>query len=273
MAAAAGGGSASSFVFENPSIYDSFNETKEADSEIPVIHLPVGAKVFRADREGSTEPSTNVPAFFGNKITIAPYAKPFPGKTAKPESETHSAFIVKKSPRLFHMTLNTLIQLGGMMERKLDIAESEDEEEFFKYALETLGLYFNFEAGCVIPSLPIEPSKWSKGDKKFRHYLNRAMAEIVCRLGFDGWMVKPFDPEKKQGMLQVSIMKLKEISDKTKIPIPILLEHTVALQGASVEYPPEVMLCNWKEFMEPASMSGGRRSRRTRRQRRTRRHR
>ena len=260
MAAAAGGGSASSsFVFEDPSIYDMFEVTME--ETMPVVYLPVGAKVFRADREGIVEPSTNVPAFFGNKASIAPYSKPFPGKKAKPLSETLSAFRVKKTPRLFHMSLESLVYLGGMIERKLDIAESEDEEEFLKYALETLGLYFNFEAGCVIPSLQIKRSKWSKGDKKFRHYLNRAMAEIVCQLGFDGWIVKPLDFDKKQGLIQASLIIPAEISVKTRTPLPELIKDpdVLSIRGVRVPYAPEVMLCNWKEFMEPASMTGGRR--------------
>jgi hypothetical protein len=64
----------------------------------------------------------------------------------------------------------------------------------------------------------------------FPNYLNRRMAEIICRLGFDGWVVKPYDIDRKTGLIQLSLTLLASGED------PL------------IEYTPEVMLCGWKEF-------------------------
>ena len=56
------------------------------------------------------------------------------------------------------------------------------------------------------------------------------MAELICGLGFDGWVVKPYDFDKKTGLIQLSLALL------------------AAGEDPLVEYTPEVMLCGWKEF-------------------------
>jgi hypothetical protein len=270
-AAATGGGgaaAAASFVFKDPSVYDTLG-VSEDEKGFPIVELPVGAKVFRADREGAVAPSTEVPAFFGNRVTISPYTKPLPGKKALEETSTLSAYTITKSPRLFHMTLESVQELFNSFVERINTAGiNESETDFLNYSLTMLSQYFPPGVGVVIPSLPTPPSPFSKPSEKHRSYMNRTIADILCHLGYDGWIVKPFNLKERQGLEQVSIVRLKEISDKTKIPLPVLLENPKALERASISYPPEIMLCNWSAFMEPASLEGGgRRRAKTRRQR------
>lgn len=245
--AATGGAAAStasSFVFENPGVYDLF---EEADISVPVIYLPVGAKVFRADRTGKVKLSKEVPAFFGNRETIAPYAKRRNGEVNLPESKTHRAFLVKKSPRLFHMNLNSLFSLDAMIYELLQKEKDKRKKEFLAYSLYLLREYLDKE------DLVVYPSKLLETPKKGEHikYLNREIANIICKFGYDGWIVKPYDPEKRQGLEQ-PITRVKDGA-----PVKVI-----------VPYPPEIMLCKWNEFIEELpSLEGGsrKRARKTRR--------
>ena len=92
-------------------------------------------------------------------------------------------------------------------------------------------LYYQRNISAVIPTLPIGRPN-AEGHVP---YLNRRIASIVCRL-FDGWVVMPLNPEKRHGLFQYSL-----ISKKVSV------------------YPPEFMICKWKEFLDP--VTGGSRSR------------
>ncbi len=88
-----------------------------------------------------------------------------------------------------------------------------------------MDMYVNVEKLVVLPTIPL-----GRADKNGHiPYLNREIARIVCKAGFDGWVVCPFNPAKKRGLVQYSMI------------------HGV------VQYSPEIMLCKWSQFMDAAA--------------------
>jgi hypothetical protein len=126
-----------------------------------------------------------------------------------------------KPLRLFEMNLNSLKDI-------LFHPDMTDEDG------DLLMKYYQLEKGFVLPTIIT-----SKENIQGTHidYMNRKIARMMCRLGFDGWIVMPLNMEKRHGLIQYVM------SRKTKAP-----------------YMPEVMLCRWSEHLErlPEAMKGGR---------------
>jgi len=181
--------------------------------ELPTIHLPVGSVIYRADHGGAKEPSSEVPAFFTNRGSTRAYRRKQAG--------TLSSYVVTKEARLFDMNLNSLVKLDEYL-------TTDKENEIFGNYLVDVGGHL-----AVNPSYftPDDLAEYQTKKVAMPNYLNRRMAEIVCRLGFDGWVVKPYDFDRKTGLLQLSLMLLAAGKD------PL------------IEYTPEIMLCNWKGHM------------------------
>jgi hypothetical protein len=182
--------------------------------EYETVTIPVGTNIHRADHQGATLPSTELPAFFGNSQTINIYAR------GNPDAFSHYEFT--KEANLINLSYETL--------HKLMINPYLDGEE-----IEILNLYFDMENGYVKPTnfRQIDKLKMIQAQKSKQpipriKYLNRLVAEIVCKLGFDGWIVLPYSQEKRQGMFQYSVLQKQEMP-----------------------YPPEIMLCKWDDFLEP----------------------
>jgi len=335
-AAATGGGgaaTAASFVFKDPSVYASFKVDTD-ENGFPIVNLPVGAKVFRADLPVATVPRTDIPAFFSNLESIEPYTKFHEGLTNRDGKEikesnmreTRSAYTVTKSPRLFHMTFDSLVKLKQTFEKivKEKSLLRYKEYLFAKYAFEVLSDYILEETKAIAPLLPLRttiviPKPIEKYQLPGLKYLNRYIAEIICERGYDGWIVKPFNPEKSEGLKEYSEFQLAKFCEEFQILPEILLNPeelhndkykkyraiiiekileaynklfnididitTINLSDLeeiikSIEevashrnYVPEIMLCNWSAFMEPASLEGGGRRRRAKTRRQRQRHR
>jgi hypothetical protein len=222
---------AANFTFRNK---DAFFELASGDDfkkgsgpKIPTIVLPVGSVIYRADHAGAKEPSSEIPAFFTNRGSTRSYRR---GKAG-----TLSSYTVTKEARLFDMNLNNLMKLRPY------IRSAKNREVFGYYFIEVGGEW------AVNPSYftPDNLAEYQAKKVAYPNYLNRRMAEIICRLGFDGWVVKPYDFDRRTGLIQLSL---------------VLLEAGEA--DPLVEYTPEVMLCNWKEHMslkalpEPNSPKG-----------------
>jgi hypothetical protein len=187
------------------------------ESGLPTISLPVGAELYRADSGGAKEPGADVPAFFTNRGSTRAYRRGAAG--------TLSSYVVKKEARLFDMNFNSLGKLGTLLD---------------KDDIKVLIHYYNIKELYVNPSgfTPADLAAYRANRSKYPNYLNRRMAEIVCRLGFDGWVVKPFDPKRRSGLIQIS--------------------HYIdggALKTREVAYTPEIMLCKWKDIMDLKSLS------------------
>lgn len=212
--------SSANFTFDDVSKFYKLEDIIDEKTKLPVIILPINSEIYRADRDGAREPSERVPAFFTNIVTTR-------GIYSHGKNGTISSYIVKKPARLFHMNLNSIIDLYFYI---MDLYD-KDEVNKLKYKM-LLENYYNPE------ELVVNPTGYMEGDT-FPNYLNRRMAQMICHLGFDGWVVKPFNPEKKTGLKQWGV-----------------------LSGVN-DYPPEIMLCRWKSFMDLKSLpikSGGRRT-------------
>ncbi len=182
--------------------------------ELPTLIIPVGSTVYRADAGGAKSPSNSVPAFFSNDQSITVYKRG--------NDRNVSKYRTTRDVRLFLMTIQSLKVLFAFHP---DL--TPDDKQYMMIYLQKQS------EGAVLPIYPT-------GDR----YLNRTIANIVCRLGFDGWIVQPF-VEGKSGMLNYSM-----------------------LRDNILPYKPEVMICRWTECMERI-FDGGKKL--TRRQKGTRR--
>jgi hypothetical protein len=190
---------------------------------LPTIVIPTNTVFHRADWEGIRLPSTDVPAFFGNRESIRVYTR---GKG----NSVISSYRVNSPLVLFNMNPISLILLSK-------IPQLTDEEKHY------MKQYFVREGDLtyVIPTMPFPSEallenykqKKGRGEEVYVPYLNRMIAGILCRLGFDGWIVLPYNPRKGEGLLQYSMVR-NELS----------------------EYTPELMVCNWTEKMEAVKRGG-----------------
>ena len=234
---------------------------------VPVCMLPAGSIIHRYDKEGARDPSKNVPIFFGNKQSVKHYS----GKS-KPEeiNATRSSYRLVRPARLFHATMNSL--------RALKQAQLDDEEvEFFEnYQLE----------GAIVPAVPYGTLREMAAGTRPKAF-NRRFAELICRLGFDGYVVKPFNVEKRQGLIQltggipqirlpngdvITLPTYKAMSAAEKEARNVAEGRFIApLSDTFSHMPPEIVLCKWDAFTERVHGGGAgypfRRKRQTRRRR------
>jgi hypothetical protein len=239
------------FAFKDRSAF--FELPDDPTTELPTVVLPVGSVVYRADHAGAKEPGADVPAFFSNHESTGTYTHGVKG--------SRSSYIVKKEARLFHMNLNSLMELANY------VGESGgDTTVFVHYISSWEGDLFVNPSGFT----PSDMENYKKGAVAHPNYLNRRMAEIVCALGFDGWVVKPFSIEKKTGLPQISYAKLIKIEEareqvdrllpalraekdpekKKALAVEIKPFAELASLSPIIQYKPEIMLCAWKTHMD-----------------------
>ena len=195
---------------------------EEVKSYFPTVTIPVDTILYRGDKGGARAPKPNMAAFFGNKASVGIYA-------AK-DDKNISKYRVKKAITLLELDMNSAYDLQAVL-----IAHTPDgfltEDE-----MELVYIWRDMETNAIRPTIPIGP----KDASGHIPYLNRFMANLVCRLGFDGWIAFPYDPAKRQGLIQLSL-----------------------LHGL-IAYSPEVMVCAWAEHMEHVAAGGRRKTRRNR---------
>jgi hypothetical protein len=172
---------------------------------ISTLILPRGSVIHRYDEAGAAPISNAVPAFFGNKTTYAPYGR---GR-----ANALSSYSVKKDIILLNLNLDNLLTIAQTL-------DGEEEDIMALYLRQRDNRFY------VLPTLPVEGGS----------YLNRVIANMICSMGFNGWVVKPLDPAKREGLRQYSILR-REI----------------------VPYDPEILLCNWRRYLD-VIVPGGKRS-------------
>jgi len=150
-----------------------------------------GTMIFRGDYEQKKPISKDLPAFFSDIITATIFTRG--------HWEYLYGFIVIRQPRLFHLSYKNLYKL------KNDKSLSEEE---FKALDRYLGPFIN-------------PIDFLKPEDAPKLYLNRRILQIICRLGYDGWLAYPDS--------------LKQ-----------------SLQGRKSFYNPEIALCDWPKFLNQA---------------------
>lgn len=208
---------------------------------LSTFKLPIDSVVYRYDKTGKQSPSSKIPAFFGNRETTQIYSG-----SELSEEETRSAYKSKREALLLDWNYNTLDLLAAhpaLSEKDIDFLEQYYVPKSGPHTLKLpdgdMNIMINSPAPVVLPCVPFGTTKGG-----YTIYLNRIMAKIVCKLGLDGWVVRPFDPAKKAGVLK-----------------------WVIAESALSFYNPEIMLCKWGEVMDRIDTVGGsrRRLRKTRR--------
>lgn len=171
-----------------------------------------GTQIFRGDHDSKKLPSTAVPAYFTDIISATIYTRGDPDKL--------SGYTVIKQPNLFHLSYQNLITLFDEDKRL-----TEEERE-------SLNIYLQVSEESpphIIPVFFMKPEN-AKGEHKL--YLNRRILNIICRLGYDGWVALP------ETLLQRNM-------DAAHYKV------TGEIRYKLNPYNPEIAICNWTAFLAP----------------------
>lgn len=205
-----------------------------------IATLPAGSTLYRADWRGKNTPSTTVPVFLGDKVTIEPYTVGPNGQRPLPREDTISSYKTTKDLRLFVMSKPNF---EAILEGDLD----DDTRAFIRRnyllqytlpesSIQTLQKHMAIRISNPVHAIRPDTESMDDPETGYGEYSNRRLARILCDLGFDGWVSFP----------------------------NTLLEYANRVLHY---YTSEIVLCRWDEM---ATRTGGRRSRRrrTRRKRR-----
>ncbi len=200
--------------FTSPNSYEQLIDGEPLEFEIdgetirlPTITVPEGTILYRGDHKGPTVPKNTMPAFFGNRSSAMVY-------TRNAKNKGLTSYTVNTPIRLLHLNLNSARDF--YYHPKL----TNDDRKYVQ-------MWYRKEIPAVLPVFPLGKA----GADGYTPYLNRRIAEIVCSIGLDGWIVMPWSMEKRRGLLDFSI-----------------------LTRQTRKYTPEIMLCSWTKFM---SQTGG----------------
>jgi hypothetical protein len=143
------------------------------NTSVPTKEIPVGSKLYRVDSSGKRKPIGDYPEWLGNyQFATNAYAK-----ETIPLSDQVSTFTVKRPLRLVVWTHDTIQTL-----RKHPHANSKLLDHYLQIYNDTN------ESGYVTPLGYLE----GNDEETARHkYINRQMADMICSMGFDGWIVLP----------------------------------------------------------------------------------
>ena len=158
------------------------------NSKYDTVTIKKGTMIFRGDYEEKKPISKDLPAFFSDIITATIFTR---GR-----SEYLYGFKVIREPTLFHLSYKNL--------HKLKTDKSLHEEEL-KALDKYIGPFIN-------------PIDFLNPEDAPKLYLNRRILQIVCRLGYDGWLAYPESLKQR-------------------------------LQGKYSFYNPEIALCDWSNFL------------------------
>ena len=183
--------------------------------------LKLGSILVRNDRGGAKAPSTEAPAFFGDAISTRIYGANHKNPT--------SHYKVTKQPCLFPLDAMPLMALAQGQFGKITKEEELTVIAYIDPPVNEQTTYppgFSEEDDAVIQPMGFVTRKNLEEFKAKGQglYINRKLANLVCRLGFDGW-----------------------------IALPGALYQWVPSRNAVVPYAPEIMICKWDDFMERVS--------------------
>jgi hypothetical protein len=179
------------------------------------LTISAGATIFRGDHTVKKIPSGRYPVFFGDKKSALIYTRGAPEKL--------SSYVVKSTPNLFHLSYKNLVNL--MDDPRLNADESAALDMYLAIGEDEEGEPFPY----IIPVAFLK----GKENHAANLYLNRRILNLVCRLGFDGWIALP-----------------DEIIQRNMVGINAA---TKTIQYALNPYNPEIAICNWASFLEPSA--------------------
>jgi len=169
-----------------------------------------GLLLFRGEHGTRTEPSRDHPAYFSDMVSASIYTRGDPDKLY--------AYRVKRAPKLLVLSYQTLAKMGDD-----DRLTAEEREVLDQYV----------QVHKTIPYIiPVGFYKKTDAEGPEPLYLNRRILNMVCRLGYDGWVAMP----------------------ETLIQRNMDTHHYVATGEVRFNlnpYNPEIALCDWTKFLEP----------------------
>lgn len=173
--------------------------------------LPVGLSIYRGESGGRKEPGSEVPAFFSDMVSAAIYTRGNPANLF--------AYKVHKSPNLFELSYFNLAKLY------------EEEERLTLEERQALDMYLQVADSETPYIVPVAFLKKENLEGEHKLYLNRRIINIVCRLGYDGWIAMP------ESLLQRN-MDTQYYAQTGQVRFKLNL------------YNPEIALCKWDDFVE-----------------------
>ena len=176
-----------------------------------VVTLMEGLQMFRGDHMGKKIPSGKVPVFFADAMSAYIYTRG--------DSTKLSAYVVTRQPKLFVLSYKNILKL---------IEEESRLEEEEKAALEQ---FFQVDVDRKIPFIvPVGFLKKEDALGEHKLYLNRRILNIVCRLGYDGWIAMP-DTLVQRNLDAQHYKATGEVRFKLN------------------SYNPEIAICKWATFL------------------------
>ena len=167
--------------------------------------------MFRGDHMGKKIPSGKVPVFFADAMSAYIYTRG--------DSTKLSAYVVTRQPKLFVLSYKNILKL---------IEEESRLEEEEKAALEQ---FFQVDVDRKIPFIvPVGFLKKEDALGEHKLYLNRRILNIVCRLGYDGWIAMP-DTLVQRNLDAQHYKATGEVRFKLN------------------SYNPEIAICKWATFL------------------------
>lgn len=243
--------------------------------------LDVPIYLFRADRKqtpsgfvaNAAPVSKDVPMFVSDLDSIRIYTMVPPG-SGNTDPKTVSRYTLTKNPTLFDMTPENIERLladpkvqeePGMKDLKTWYFVRADLTKGFKTSVPPT-LKDLVKSGIVKgteTAIPVLTPNLAPPHGGPPLYLNRILSSLLCKLGFDGWVVMP-------GAF------LQRFPVREYMLDPATHSYPADFAAGTVKffytvYRPEVMLCKWDSFSTWTKAFGGRRKTRGKKRRTVRR--
>lgn len=208
--------------------------------------------IFRGDRVISAKHNENVPIFLSDVESSLIY-------TRDNDMDKLSAFKIIKKPKLFLLCNSNLLLLKNFINNEdssLSIIFSDEEKS-------TINLYYNDSKINENYTGPhIYPAGFlHKSDALLEYplYLNRRMIDIICKLGYDGWVSllgMRNNPKyvNDNSMKNITLVQknldtkhyLKDVNYPDELTNDIKKDAVIFTDN---EYYPELALKNWTKFV------------------------
>lgn len=240
--------------------YEVYNKLPASGTKGPytVTTLPAGSTIYRTDPEGRRDPSKGVPNFFGDKQSIAHLGRGNP--------DAMSSYTTSKDLTLYDLSFQNLIAVF-----EDDTAPEELKDFIGGVYIQGSVMTDEQRAKLVAQGIPAElledPDKPipfiipasrlpTPEGAPYPNYTNRALAEMICAMGFDGWIAHPGQ------LIQRNLDTKYYAGDMAKLSADA---KAGTIHYAYNAYMPEIVLCDWSAVAE--RKSGGARSKTGRRAR------
>ena len=181
------------------------------DTQYLTYTIKKGTKVFRGETSSGKKPSKESPAFFADIISASIYSRGV--------KENLNIYEVTKQPNLFLLSYENLINLFDNDKRLTD------EERL------ALDNYVQIKDDLPPFIVPVIFLKKENSTGEFPLYLNRRIINLICRLGYDGWIALP------ETLIQRNLDTIH-------------YKNTGIMRFKINYYNPEIALCEWDSFLK-----------------------